>query len=201
MKREKYLICFLCVAFLAVAGVWYMHRQQSQPASSAAFEEQSEETPASTTARQGQEDSEECAVYICGAVKHPGVYRFEKAPRVCDVVEAAGGMTAKADATGVNQARFAQDGEQIEILTKSKKKAQKTEKTSETDDAGEQGKINLNTASKEQLMTLPGIGESKAQSIIAYREENGSFQAIEDIMKISGIKEGVYNKIKNTITI
>lgn len=198
MKREKYLTCFLCVVFLTAAGIWYMYQQRSQPVTNVTFEEQAEETPTSTAEEQ---DSEEIAVYICGEIKHPGVYRFEKAPRICDVIEAAGGMTAKADITGVNQARFAQDGEQIEILTKSKKKTQKTDDTSQTDSTEQQGKINLNTASKEQLMTLSGIGESKAQAILDYREENGSFQAIEDIMKISGIKEGVYNKIKNTITI
>lgn len=63
------------------------------------------------------------------------------------------------------------------------------------------GKVNLNTATKEELMTLSGVGESRADSIIAYREENGRFQNTEELMQISGIKEGLYNKIKDNITV
>ena len=63
------------------------------------------------------------------------------------------------------------------------------------------GKINLNTASKDQLMTIPGVGESKADSIIAYRQEQGMFQSTEDVMNISGIKEGMYAKIKDYISV
>ena len=72
-----------------------------------------------------------------------------------------------------------------------------SEVTERTDD----GKININTAEKEELMTLTGVGEAKAQSIIAYREEHGGFQSIEELMQIEGIKEGVFNKIKEDITI
>lgn len=102
-------------------------------------------------------------------------------------------------AEAVNQARVVVDGEQIYVpsLDEVKGAGVVSEVTERTDD----GKININTAEKEELMTLTGVGEAKAQSIIAYREEHGGFQSIEELMQIEGIKEGVFNKIKEDITI
>ena len=141
-------------------------------------------------------------IYICGEVKNPGVYTFAKEPHFIDVVEKAGGFTKKADKLSVNLAEVVKDGTQLTIEKKRKRKAAQEEQSSHgTASADEAGKINLNTASAEQLMKLSGIGESKAAQIISYREKNGAFKKIEDIMNITGIKEGVFGKIKDDITV
>lgn len=138
-------------------------------------------------------------VYICGQVKHPGVYQFSKDARIVSAVEAAGGLTSKASPDSINQAQKMKDGQQIYVPSKNED-GQKDSSRKEGAES-EIGKININTAGKEELMSLPGIGEAKAQLIIAYREEHGPFSNTEDIMKIQGIKEGIYNKLKDDITI
>ena len=114
-----------------------------------------------------------------------------------EVVEKAGGFTKDAVTTEINQAELVEDGMQLTIAS------QKDSKQNEGQDAEqtETGKVNLNVATKEQLMTLTGIGEAKAIAIIAYREEKGKFQKPEDLMNIPGIKEGVFDKIKSQICI
>ena len=108
----------------------------------------------------------------------------------------------KADKLSVNLAEVVKDGTQLTIEKKRKRKAAQEEQSSHgMSSADEAGKINLNTASAEQLMKLSGIGESKAAQIISYREKNGAFKKIEDIMNITGIKEGVFGKIKDDITV
>lgn len=138
-------------------------------------------------------------IHICGAVKKPGVYTFDKEPRVIEVVEKAGGFTGKADQTSINLAEIVSDGTKLEIVTKGKKENQSNLKKAAS--GSSDGKVNINTAAKEELMTINGIGESKASQIISYRETNGGFQKIEDIMNISGIKEGIFSKIKDMITV
>lgn len=132
-------------------------------------------------------------IYICGAVLHPGVYELPEGSRVIHAIEAAGGLLEEADPHEVNQAGLLADGEQIRIWTKDEVK--------ETDAGKGDGKVNLNRATKEELMQLPGIGEAKANAILAYREEQGDFRSIEDVMKISGIKESVFSQIKDLITV
>lgn len=140
-------------------------------------------------------------VYVCGNVKRPGVYELEAGSRVYAAIQAAGGMTKEADENYLNQAESLQDGQQVYVPSK--------EETKETVDSVEgnvtrekdEGKVNLNTAGKEELMTLTGIGEAKAESIIRYREEHGEFQKPEELMQIEGIKTGVFNKIKEQITV
>lgn len=136
-------------------------------------------------------------VHITGAVKNPGVYIFEKKPRVIEVVEKAGGFKKDAAISGINQAELVEDGTQIVIKNRGDTKTS-------VKDLPEQERsslVDINTAGKEQLMTLAGIGESKAMAIIAYREEHGKFKKIEDIMNITGIKNGVFDKIKSQIRV
>lgn len=137
-------------------------------------------------------------VHICGEIKKPGVYTFEKEPRVIDVVEKAGGFTKKAKQDCVNMAQLVADGTQLFIAGKEKVSQQREQEAKEELDSG---KVNINTASKEELMTLSGIGESKAAQILTYRETIGRFAKIEDIKNISGIKDGVFSKIKDYITV
>ena len=157
------------------------------------------------------ETEELLQVFVCGAVENPGVYRLKEDARVYEAIDAAGGFSPEADRDWLNLAETVQDGEKIRVYT-----AEETQKlrasgledpgfsetprmSSESSGIGE--KINLNTATREQLMTLSGIGEAKADAVIAYREERGKFQNIEEIMNISGIKEAVFLRIKDKITV
>lgn len=148
-------------------------------------------------------------VHLCGAVRNPGVYEASKDTRVYELVLSAGGFTKEADENYVNQAANVEDGQQIYIPTreevrKGNEKIILTDRNSAgSDNAGEDtnktDKVNINTAAKSELCTLPGIGEVKAASIIDYRTNHGKFQSIEELKQIEGIKDAVYNKIKDMI--
>lgn len=135
-------------------------------------------------------------VYVTGRVKKPDVYKVSEGSRVYQLIDMAGGFEEDADTVGINLADRVYDGMKLVVYAVGEVHEPESTFVSEKEDV-----ININTASKEQLMTLPGIGESKAESIIRYREETGRFNSIEDIMNISGIKEGAYNKIKELITV
>ena len=167
------------------------------------------------------EETKTLVVHICGAVSAPGVYELPAGSRIIDAVEAGGGFLPEAEEACCNLAEEIVDGCQIYIMTKSESCADgQTEKkagiqTSPDSDmqttdrnvrsnsapALENGLVNLNTADIAALMTLPGIGESRAKAIISYREQHGAFAKIEDIMKISGIKQAAFSKIKDKITV
>ncbi|GMQ56729.1 competence protein ComEA [Vallitalea sediminicola] len=135
-------------------------------------------------------------VHICGEVVDEGIYNVKEDSRVYEVLELAGGLTKEAATDYVNLARQVKDGEQI--IFPSKEQIE----TGEFDTEDAEGKlVNINTASIEKLTTLSGIGESRAKLIKDYREEHGDFETIEDIMKVSGIKEGAFNKIKDSIIV
>lgn len=134
-------------------------------------------------------------VQVSGAVVKPGVYQVPAGSRVFVAVELAGGLTPEADEGSLNQAQALSDGQQIYVYAL----GEAHDRPGDVQAAD--GRVNLNTATAEELMSLPGIGQAKADSIISYRESSGGFQAIEDLMKIEGIKEGVFSKIKDRIRI
>jgi competence protein ComEA len=147
-------------------------------------------------------------VYICGAVKSPGVYTLSEGSRICDLFEKAEGLTEYAAIDYWNQARLLVDGEMIYVPTTEEVEEiqwngldSSTNQTEATGADNTSGKININTASKEQLMEIPGIGEAKAKAIINYRETNGGFTSIEEVMNIEGVKEGVFSKMKEYIVV
>lgn len=135
-------------------------------------------------------------VHVCGAVVNPGVYELPTGSRVYEAVQAAGGFTEEADANYVNQALALTDAVQLVIPTVEEAEAWQTQ-----DGQADDGKININTASESQLCDIPGIGAVRAAAIAAYRQEHGAFETIEDIMKVSGIKQGTYDKIKDSIKV
>ncbi len=153
-------------------------------------------------------DSEETVVvYICGAVVSEGVYTLSYGSRVVDVLDMAGGYKEDAAKGYVNLAEPLSDGDKIYIPFQDEVDDEKniSQKIKGKDDiyGSSDGDrlVNINKATRDELMTLPGIGGSKADDIISYREEHGKFSKIEDLMNISGIKTGVFNKIKDMITI
>ncbi len=144
--------------------------------------------------------SSDIFVYVCGEVNSPGVYELEEGSRVYEAIEAAGGALEGADLDSVNQAALLTDGQQIKIYSK-EEISNGTSVNNEGSTAASSGKVNINTADKTMLMTLPGIGESRAGDIIKYRDEHGLFSSIEDIKNISGIKDKMFEKIKDYIEI
>ncbi len=144
-------------------------------------------------------------VYVCGQVNDPGVYELPKDSRLFEALNRAGGMTKDAAEEYLNQAQPLFDGQQIYVPTKEEAENGLPPAVEAAEQAGssaaEGEKVNLNQASKEELMGLTGIGEVKAESIIRYREEQGNFKSIEEIMEIDGIKDGVFQKIKDDITV
>lgn len=157
-------------------------------------------------------------VDVCGAVANPGVFELAAGSRVFQAIEAAGGYLPEAVENCVNRAGVLTDGQQLYILTREEMEQQGmsqaelanasnvsgsgNSRNTEAVSSGQQdNRININTADEAQLTTLTGIGATRAQAIIAYREENGPFAVIEDIMNVQGIKEGTFAKIKDEIVV
>jgi len=141
-------------------------------------------------------DVGEICVYVCGEVNYPGVYTLPDDSRVNDALDAAGGFTDEADKSYVNLASKLNDGERLYFPGE-----QETAQKKAAEEALKAGLVNINTADEALLCTLPGIGSSRAQDIISYREKNGPFEDKEDIMNVSGIKDSAYRKICDRITV
>ena len=177
-----------------------------------------------TAAASNTELSEMIYVDVCGAVVNPGVFELTAGSRVFQAIEAAGGYLPEAAQNCVNRASVLTDGQQLYILTQEEMEQQglnPAELANASDISGggtagntgagvpadaafpgqQDNKININTADETQLTTLTGIGATRAQAIIAYREENGPFASIEEIMNVQGIKEGTFAKIKDEIVV
>lgn len=159
-------------------------------------------------------------VDIKGAVEKPGVYEVEEGKRVQDVINLASGLKDNADVSLINLSKKVEDEMVIIVYTKEEILAKKKEDNPKStpsfecpstpiindacigeenlpdSNSNDTSKVSINQANLEILMTLPGIGESKAQSIISYREKNGGFQTLEDLMNVSGIGEAVFAKIE-----
>ena len=137
-------------------------------------------------------------VHICGAVINPGVYQVPVGTRVYQALELAGGSSDDAYLSGINLADKLADGQKVYIPSE----GEHAEGILSIDSGDVQSvMININTASEAELMTLPGIGQSRAKDIINYRVKNGLFESINDIMKVSGIKEAAFEKIKDLIKV
>jgi competence protein ComEA len=139
-------------------------------------------------------------VYICGCVVNPGVYELPEGSRICDGLDAAGGFSEGADESRINLACYLRDGDMVYF---SRIGEEMPEGAAGVPDPGNtsNGLVNINLANAEQLCTLPGIGASKAASVIKYREENGAFTDTSQIMNVSGIGENLYNNIKDLICV
>lgn len=153
------------------------------------------------TQKPDKETGTPLVVYVCGEVVNPGVYELVSGMRICDAVDAAGGLTKKASRDYWNLAEELTDGQMLYFPTAEEAEKRK-ESAAETDTGGTaDGKVNINTADISRLLTVPGIGQTRAEAVLAYRQEHGSFQCIEDIMKVSGIKNGLFEKMKDYITV
>jgi competence protein ComEA len=155
-------------------------------------------------------------IHVSGHVTSPGVYSLPNSSRVFEAIEMAGGLLDTAAGDAINQAALLTDGQKLYIPSmtewedaKSKgltsfegnNSANENENTPSSNGVTSANLININTADSNALITLNGIGESRANDIITYRTEHGNFKSIEDIKNVTGIKDGVYNKIKDKITV
>jgi competence protein ComEA len=142
-------------------------------------------------------------VHVIGAVPRPGVYELPEGSRVRDAIQAAGGLLADADTASLNLAALVEDGQQVDIPfgDGSSGFVVITEEPLATRVPGAEELIDLNTATVEELDSLPGIGPTTAQKIVDYREANGPFQRIEDIMNVSGIGPATFEEIEELITV
>jgi len=183
--------------------------------------DQSDETVKETVAEAESVASEElpqtCYVYVCGAVVTPGVYEMDAGARLCDVIASANGMTKEAEETSFNQAAEVYDGMMLVIPTMDEwrkgefvpgenglpVRAQDIQRSAGDVSVTERQDelLNINQATADQLCTLPGVGKAKAESILAYRQEHGVFQSIEEIKNVTGIGDGLFEKIRSKIKV
>ncbi len=137
-------------------------------------------------------------VDIKGEVKKPGVYQMKAGDRVKDALDAAGGLTEEADSQKVNLAKRLED-QMVIVVPKVGEEAEEIPAGETRNEATKEGKVNINTATVEELKTLKGVGEKKAEAIIEYRKKNGSFQTKEDLMKVRGIGKKLFESFQERI--
>ena len=217
-KKQKQITMVVVLLFFLTGGIWYVistgglsKEQKNSTELTGVLEltkDVSETLAEETVSKVDASVSEETVVvYVCGAVNQPGIYTLNAGSRLHEAVTLAGGFSKEAAPAYHNLARTVTDGERIYILSYEETKALTTEQqvTGETgkDNSAltETGLININTATAEQLMELPGIGEAKAAAILEYRAGIGQFTAQEEIMKVSGIGEAMFEKIKDKIMV
>ena len=216
MKKQdikKYVIIGLTCLFLLIAGISYSLNYNKVDSYISLDESQtdSEEQEISPAPIENFEETKEdiipqIYVHICGQVKKPGVYSVDYGSRLIDVIELAGGFCKEAAKDYMNQAQVVEDGSRVYIPSNEEVEELSVEEYMTSSDlsneqSGKDNLVNINKADENELMTLPGIGESKAKSILEYRNSHGDFKKIEDIMKISGIKEGLFRKIEDKISV
>ena len=214
-KKFLFITGFLALACILM-GILYLKDASAEEA----FHCPVETLDMSEYEDEEQEDSSKLRVDIKGAVRNPGVYELEAGSVVNDLIKASGGLMSNADTSNLNLSKKLANEMVIIVYTKDEVKEMKqsdklgdelnenssiiggsSETSKKTTTSKTSGKVNLNTASKEELETLNGIGSSKAESIIQYRSTCGAFRTIEDIKNISGIGDAVYAKIKDYITV
>lgn len=187
----------VALVVLVIAGVgWAAFSSMRAPA----FEVHADEAVApSSSEPEAVEVKAQVYVYVTGAVANPGVYSLDEGLRVCDAVEAAGGLTEDADASTVNLARVLSDGEHIALPTKAEVETALAQRSA--GGAAASSLVNINTADASALETLSGVGSATAQAIISDREQNGPFSTIEDLMRVDGIGEKKFAKLKDSICV
>lgn len=198
MSKKNISKCICIMGFILTSGIFFSCGQQGEVLSIETGGSPLE-TEASVQPESEFQTESKVYVYVCGYVAAPGVYEFEPGHRVIDAIDAAGGFIADAADTYLNLADPLVDGSKLYVPSIEEAIKEPAKESLHTNQ--ESPLLNINTATMEQLMTLPGIGESKAKDIINYRESKGQFGSLEDIMNVPGIKDGVFNKVKDLISV
>ena len=197
--KKRYIYGILAGLGICAAGVLYYYgraQTQTELPDRTWAQTQDYETAAVQDVPDTESEAAQICVHICGAVMDPGVYQLPAGSRIGDGIAAAGGFAPDADTEYINLALLLEDGMQVRVPTAGEAESMRAAQAEASD-----GLVDINTAGLEELMTLPGIGEVRAQAIIEYRSRNGPFEDISDIMRVSGIKESAYQQIQYRIKV
>lgn len=193
MEQRRKLLCIVILAILIVAGSFYSFWQKN---SVSEVVSSNEALAKGTPISEGK--TNEIIVYISGAVNKPGVYKASQNARVFEIVAMAGGLTSDADETKINMAQNAKDGMHIHVADKLVS-GNTIPGNASSSNVG--NKVNINTADKSQLDTLPGVGPAMAERIIEYRQTSGGFKDIDELKKVPGIGSSKFEKMKEKVSI
>lgn len=190
---KRWIYISIITAALVIFALWLFLQEDSRQ--KAVLKTSDTEV---VNAENGQENAAEIYVHITGAVNNPGVIKLAQGSRLIDAIEKLGGLAENADTDSVNLASVLEDEDKIHIYTKDETAETGTGSASA---ASGMGRVNINTASLEDLKTLPGIGDAIGKSIIDYREKNGAFRSLEDLKEVDRIGDKVFEKLKDSITL
>ena len=194
---KSIILAFVCSLVMIIGGLFYYNKSKTEDYSGVSFSNTSNETNDKDEKAENKHD-EKIFVDVKGAVKHPGVFETTKDKRVKDLIEEAGGLLDDADTSTLNLSQKVKDQMVIYVL----KHGEKPKQISDVGISSSNGDvININTANKEQHMKISGVGKTKAEAIISYREKNGDFKKKEDITKVHGIGKATFEKIKDKIEV
>ena len=194
---KSIILAFVCSLIVIIGGLFYFNQSKTEDYSGVSFSNISNETNNKDEKAEDKHD-EKIFVDVKGAVKHPGVFETTKDKRVKDLIEEAGGLLEDADTSTLNLSQKVKDQMVIYVL----KHGEKPKQISDGGTSSSSGDmININTANLEQLMKISGVGKTKAEAIISYREKNGDFKKKEDITKVRGIGKATFEKIKDKIEV
>ena len=193
---KSIILAFVCSLVLIIGGLFYFNQNKTEDYSGVSFSNISNEINNKDERAENRHD-EKIFVDVKGAVKHPGVFETTKDKRVKDLIEEAGGLLDDADTSTLNLSQKVKDQMIIYVL----KHGEKPKQISDSSSSSNTDVININTANKEQLMKISGVGKTKAEAIIAHREKNGDFKKKEDITKVRGIGKSTFEKIKDKIEV
>ena len=194
---KSIILAFVCSLVVIIGGLFYFNQSKTEDYSGVSFSNISNETNNKDEKAENRHD-EKIFVDVKGAVKHPGVFETTKDKRVKDLIEEAGGLLDDADTSTLNLSQKVKDQMVIYVLKHGEKPKQISDGGSSSSNTDV---ININTANKEQLMKISGVGKTKAEAIISYREKNGDFKKKEDITKVHGIGKATFEKIKDKIEV
>ena len=204
-KKQKIILIFLGI--VAIIGIAYYSYVSSKEENLNVSNTNELEVENSSNEVDVEAEENKIKVHISGAVKNEGVYELEGDARIIDAIEKAGGTLEIADMKNVNLASKLEDGMKIYIpkqgeeVTNNNQEIEENIALENTPKENSKGKININKASKEELDTLPGIGESTAEKIINYRKEHKSFKSIEELKEVKGIGDAKFEEIKDFVDI
>ncbi len=193
---KSIILAFVCSLVLIIGVLFYFNQNKTEDYSGVSFSNISNETNNKDERAENRHD-EKIFVDVKGAVKHPGVFETIKDKRVKDLIEEAGGLLDDADTSTLNLSQKVKDQMVIYVL----KHGEKPKQISDSSSSSNTDVININTANKEQLMKISGVGKTKAEAIISHREKNGDFKKKEDITKVRGIGKSTFEKIKDKIEV
>lgn len=194
---KSIILAFVCSLVLIIGGLFYFNQNKIEDYSGVSFSNISNKANNKDERAENRHD-EKIFVDVKGAVKYPGVFETTKDKRVKDLIEEAGGLLDDADTSTLNLSQKVKDQMVIYVLKHGEKPKQISDGGSSSSNADV---ININTANKEQLMKISGVGKTKAEAIISYREKNGDFKKKEDITKVRGIGKATFEKIKDKIEV